>query len=201
MLTPKTHLRLLARLAAAAGIFALATSASAQTPATKVTMETNLGTFIIELDPEHAPKTVENFLRYVGEGYYEGLTFHRIVPGFVIQGGGYERDGRQHKLHDPIALETKTAARNARATLSMARTNDPNSATSQFFVNLKDNPDLDAEQSDPGNLSGYTVFGRVVQGMEVIDAIAKVPLGGPFGPDPRSAPQMPIIIQHASVAK
>ena len=98
---------------------------------------------VIETDPGHAPKTVENFLRYVREGYYNGIIFHRIVPGFVIQGGGYEADGHRRDLHDPIALETETAARNTRGTLSMARTSDPNSASSQFFVNLDDNPQLD----------------------------------------------------------
>jgi cyclophilin family peptidyl-prolyl cis-trans isomerase len=197
----KTTARWFARVAVAAGVLVLASVAAAQTPAPKVTIETNMGSFVIELDPEHAPKTVENFLRYVREGYYDGLSFHRIVPGFVIQGGGYEPDGREHTLHDPIALETKTAAHNARGTLSMARTSDPNSGTSQFFVNLEDNPDLDPESGDPGNLTGYTVFGRVVEGMAVVDAIAMVPLGGPYGPVPRSAPQSPVVMQHVTIAR
>lgn len=185
---------LFARLTAAAGMLILANAAMAQSAAPKVRFETSLGTFVVEMDPEHAPKTVENFLRYVREGYYDGLIFHRIVPEFVIQGGGYEPDGRERNLHDPIALETKTGAHNARGTLSMARTSDPNSATSQFFVNLDDNPELDAQPSAPENLTGYTVFGHVVDGMAVVDAIAAVPLGGPYGPMPQSAPQSPMLI-------
>lgn len=134
---------------------------------------TSHGEFKVELYEKDAPKTVENFLRYVDDGFFDGTIFHRIVPGFVIQGGGLTADFKAKKTRPPITNEAHNKVRNERGTLSMARTNDVNSATSQFFVNLKDNDFLDHK---PGNY-GYAVFGRVTEGMDVIDRIAGVGTG------------------------
>jgi cyclophilin family peptidyl-prolyl cis-trans isomerase len=133
-----------------------------------VVFKTSLGEIEIELDPEKAPISVENFLRYVDEGFYDGTVFHRVEPGFVIQGGGMTADGKQKKTHEPIQNEAKNGLRNDRGWLSMARTSVVDSATSQFFVNLVDNEFLNHGTRD----FGYAVFGRVVKGMDVVDAIA-----------------------------
>jgi len=138
-----------------------------------VQFETSHGNFTVELFEKDAPVTVENFLQYVDDGFFDGTIFHRIVPGFVIQGGGLTADFSQKDTRDPIKNEADNGVRNQRGTLSMARTNDINSATSQFFVNLTDNDFLDHR---PGNY-GYAVFGRVTQGMDVVDKIAKVKTG------------------------
>jgi cyclophilin family peptidyl-prolyl cis-trans isomerase len=138
-----------------------------------VKIETSHGTFTVELFPKEAPVSAENFLRYVDEKFFDGTIFHRIVPGFVIQGGGLTSDFRNKTTREPITNEAKNGLKNTRGTLSMARTSDINSATSQFFVNLSDNDFLDHSQRD----YGYAVFGRVTEGMDVIDKIAKVSTG------------------------
>ncbi len=138
-----------------------------------IRFETTLGNFTVELFDDKAPVSAENFLKYVDEGFFDGTVFHRIVPGFVIQGGGFTEDMTQKKNRAPIKNEADNGVKNARGTLSMARTNDINSATSQFFVNLKDNDFLDHTR---GNF-GYAVFGRVSEGMDVIDKIAAVKTG------------------------
>ncbi len=138
-----------------------------------VRFETSHGPFIVELYDEDAPQTVENFLRYVDQGFFAGTIFHRIVPGFVIQGGGLTADFVQKKTHPPVRNEAANGVRNERGTLSMARTDDVHSATSQFFVNLADNDFLDHR---PGQY-GYAVFGRIAEGMDVIDRIAAVGTG------------------------
>jgi len=138
-----------------------------------VRFETSHGSFTIELFPKEAPLTVENFLRYVDDGFFDGTIFHRIVPEFVIQGGGLTTDFSDKETRDPIKNEAKNGLKNTRGSLSMARTSDINSATSQFFVNLSDNEFLDHGPRD----FGYAVFGRVTEGMEVIDKIAKVKTG------------------------
>jgi peptidyl-prolyl cis-trans isomerase A (cyclophilin A) len=138
-----------------------------------IRFETTLGNFTIELYEDKAPVSAENFLKYVEEGFFDGTVFHRIVPGFVIQGGGFTEDMSQKKNHPPIKNEADNGVKNTRGTLSMARTNDINSATSQFFVNLKDNDFLDHTR---GNF-GYAVFGKVTEGMDVIDKIAAVKTG------------------------
>lgn len=138
-----------------------------------IRFETTLGNFTIELYEDKAPVSAENFLKYVDEGFFDGTVFHRIVPGFVIQGGGFTEDMSQKKNHAPIKNEADNGVKNTRGTLSMARTNDVNSATSQFFVNLKDNDFLDHTR---GNF-GYAVFGKVTEGMDVIDKIAAVKTG------------------------
>jgi len=165
---------------------------------TKVVMETSSGAITIELDESHAPKTVQNFLRYVAEHHFDGTVVYRVVPGFVIQAGSYEADGRSREVHDPIPLEANNGLSNLRGTLAMART-DPDTATAEFFINLADNHDLDHHANDSGNSTGYAVFGRVVSGMEVVDRIAAVPVGG-VGPFPSQAPIKPITILRISVA-
>ncbi len=138
-----------------------------------VKFETTHGPFTIELFPKDAPVTVANFLRYVDDGFFDGTLFHRIVPGFVIQGGGLTADFRNKETREPIANEAKNGLKNKRGSLSMARTSDINSATSQFFVNLSDNEFLDNGPRD----FGYAVFARVTEGMDTVDMIAKVGTG------------------------
>ncbi|MDB6009220.1 MAG: Peptidylprolyl isomerase [Gammaproteobacteria bacterium] len=138
-----------------------------------VRFETSHGSFTIELFPKEAPVTVENFLKYVDDGFFDGTIFHRIVPGFVIQGGGLTADFDNKETRDPIQNEAKNGLKNGRGWLSMARTSDINSATSQFFVNLSDNAFLDHGPRD----YGYAVFARVTEGIETVDKIAKVKTG------------------------
>jgi cyclophilin family peptidyl-prolyl cis-trans isomerase len=144
-----------------------------------IRFQTTLGDFTIELLAEEAPVTVENFARYVREEFFDGLIFHRVIPGFVIQGGGLTPDMSQKSNHPPIKNEATNGLKNERGSLSMARTNDINSATSQFFINLKDNEFLDHK---PGSY-GYAVFAKVVDGMDVIDQIAGVKTGRRRGHD------------------
>lgn len=145
----------------------------------RVKLVTTFGTVILELYPEEAPKTVENFLDYVDEGFYENTIFHRVIPGFVVQGGGFTSNLREKKTNDPVENEADNGLSNVRGTIAMARTSDPDSATSQFFINLANNVDGGdgASDLDPGGVSteGYTVFGRVFAGMGVFDRIAEVP--------------------------
>jgi peptidyl-prolyl cis-trans isomerase A (cyclophilin A) len=138
-----------------------------------IRFETTLGDFTIELYEKDAPLSVANFLRYIDEGFFDGTIFHRIVPGFVIQGGGFTEDMTQKRTQPPVKNEADNGLKNERGTLSMARTNDINSATSQFFVNLKDNDSLDHSRRN----FGYAVFARVTEGMDVIDKIAAVETG------------------------
>jgi cyclophilin family peptidyl-prolyl cis-trans isomerase len=144
-----------------------------------VVFETSLGSFTLELDAAKAPATVENFLAYVDDGFFDGLIFHRVIPGFMIQGGGMAPDMSQKANKAPIKLEAGNGLKNLRGTVAMARTNNPHSATSQFFVNLVDNDFLNA---GPGN-DGYTVFGKVVDGLDTIDRIAKERTGRRKGHD------------------
>jgi peptidyl-prolyl cis-trans isomerase A (cyclophilin A) len=156
-----------------------------------VRFETSHGSFTIELFPKEAPVTVENFLKYVDDGFFDGTIFHRIVPGFVIQGGGLTADFDNKETRDPINNEAKNGLKNGRGWLSMARTSDINSATSQFFVNLSDNAFLDHGPRD----YGYAVFGRVTEGMETVDKIAKVKTGRRKGY--QDAPMDDVIIVSA----
>ncbi len=156
-----------------------------------VQFKTSQGEFTIELLPTEAPITVENFLRYVSDGFFDGTVFHRVVPGFVIQGGGLTPELEAKQTRAPITNEARNGLKNERGTLSMARTNDVNSATSQFFVNLKDNVFLDHK---PGNF-GYAVFGRVTSGMDVIERIAQVRTGRRKGHD--DAPLETVAIESA----
>jgi len=144
--------------------------------AERVRFETSLGDFEIQLDEDKAPKTVANFLAYVDEGFYNQTLFHRVIPGFVIQGGGFGPGMQRKPTHKPVVNESGNGLKNLRGTISMARTMDPDSATSQFLISLKDNPNLDFVPANGGRPArpGYAVFGRVVQGMDVVDKIARV---------------------------
>lgn len=159
-----------------AAVVALAMSAfvpaASAAQATQVKVDTNMGAFVIELNAKAAPKTVENFLAYVKSGFYKNTLFHRVIPNFMIQGGGFVMGMEEKNTRAPIALESRNGLSNVRGTIAMARTNDPNSATSQFFINVRDNRFLDANQAQDGN--GYAVFGKVVSGMSTVDAIARV---------------------------
>jgi cyclophilin family peptidyl-prolyl cis-trans isomerase len=138
-----------------------------------IIIETNKGNIEVELDFENAPITAENFLSYVESGHYEGTIFHRVMSNFMIQGGGFTPDGNQKETMKPIKLESQNGLKNLRGTIAMARTNVPDSATSQFFINTKDNSFLDYAPGNPG----YAVFGRVINGMDVVDEIEKVKTG------------------------
>ena len=185
---------------AVAAIFSIASDAWAQAPA-QVKFATSAGDFVVEVYPDKAPKTVANFLQYVQDKHYDGTIFHRVIPNFMIQGGGFDAKYVQKPTRAPVAHEGREALakgglRNVTGTLAMARTGDPQSATAQFFINVKDNAFLDPSERD----FGYTVFGKVTSGMEVIQKIKAVPTGpaGPFGSD---APKTPILINSATLVK
>jgi cyclophilin family peptidyl-prolyl cis-trans isomerase len=160
------------------GMLALAGGSASADDKTKpvVVLETNLGDISIELDREKAPKSVDNFLKYVDDGFYKGTIFHRVIPDFMIQGGGFPEGAKsqadQKKAGSPVQNEAGNGLKNRRGTIAMARTSDPHSATAQFFINLKDNGFLDRENAQDG--FGYTVFGKVVEGMDVVDKMAAV---------------------------
>ena len=158
---------------------------------TSVTIETSLGTMKASLDEEKAPLTVANFLRYVDAGFYDGTIFHRVIPNFMIQGGGFTPDMRQKPTQTPVKNEAANGLRNDRGTLAMARTMVVDSATSQFFINHRDNDFLNFRASNPQGF-GYAVFGKLTEGLDVLDRIAAVPTGnvGPHGDVPRE----PVVI-------
>ncbi|WP_334078488.1 peptidylprolyl isomerase [Microbulbifer sp. M83] len=151
----------------------LATTAFAEDDRPQVDIKTDLGTVRVELYADKAPATVENFLQYVDSGFYDGVIFHRVIPGFMAQTGGHTFDFQEKETRDPVVNESDNGLQNIRGTLSMARTDDPDSATSQFFINYGDNTRLDGSEDKPG----YTVFGKVVSGMEVVDRIGEEPRG------------------------
>jgi len=169
-------------------------------PHPRVRLETAVGDIALELDREKAPRTVENFLRYVREGFFDGTVFHRVVPEFVIQGGGFtpsERPGifRKKPTHAPIPNESNNGLQNLRGTIAMARTSDPHSASSQFYINLGDNTNLDHRET-PRRQWGYAVFGRVIGGWDTVERIANAPSrGGSMFSD--STPKDPVVIRKA----
>ena len=173
-----------------------------------VELDTTAGVIKVELDPDAAPKTVDNFLRYVRDGHYNGTQFHRVIDGFMIQGGAYTGDFSPRPTRPPIVNEAQISAKaglhNVPGTIAMARTSNPDSATDQFFINVANNKPLDYRSPDPAGI-GYTVFGKVVSGMDVVDKIAKMPKGGrklpPGGPpvDPRSLPTEPVLVTSAKI--
>ncbi len=166
-------MKLTRRMAATAlclAAFAPMTFAAPAAP--RVQVDTNMGSFVLELNAKAAPKTVANFMAYVNSGFYKNTIFHRVIPNFMIQGGGFNPGMEEKDTRAAIALESRNGLSNLRGTIAMARTNDPNSATSQFFINVRDNHFLDAAQAADGN--GYAVFGKVVSGMSTVDAIARV---------------------------
>jgi peptidyl-prolyl cis-trans isomerase B (cyclophilin B) len=165
---------------------------------TKVKLTTTLGTFIIQLNTEKAPVSSANFLTYVNEGFYNGTIFHRVIPGFMAQGGGFDTSFNQKAVHAPIKNEANNGLVNSRGTLAMARTNDPNSATAQFFINYKDNSFLN-HTSPTASGWGYAVFGEVIEGMDVVDAMAKQATGNRGGH--QDVPKTDIVIEKAEVVK
>jgi len=183
----------LAGIALAAMVFVA--PAQAQN-APKVKLATSMGDIVVELNPAKAPKTVENFLKYVADKHYDGTIFHRVIDGFMIQGGGFTADMVQKPMRAPIPLEAANGLKNDTYTIAMARTNVPDSATAQFFINVKDNAMLNAPQPDG---YGYAVFGKVISGTEVVDKIKGVPTGnkGPF----QNVPTTPVTITSATLVK
>jgi len=209
--------------------FSIATKVLAETsPHVKFT--TSAGDFVVELYPDKAPKTVDNFLQYVRDKHYDGTIFHRVIPNFMVQGGGYDAKYAEKATRPPVVHEGRLALekggpRNVTGTLAMARTADPQSATAQFFINVKDNAFLDPVIIPPGDpvpkfeyqgrvyentprsqlvnaaqLYGYTVFGRVISGMDVIDKIRLTPTGA-GGPFPTDVPKTPVLINSATLVK
>ncbi len=217
------------RIAALALSLLFAASAAAE-EAPKVKFATSMGDFVIEVYPDRAPKTVENFLQYVKDKHYDGTTFHRVIENFMVQGGGYDPKYVQRPTRPPVAHEGREALakggpRNVVGTVAMARTGDPNSATAQFFINVRDNAFLDPIVIPPGDpvprfefqgrvyenvarsqltkapqLYGYTVFGKVVSGMDVVNKIKATPTAG-AGPFPTDVPKTPVIINSATIVK
>jgi peptidyl-prolyl cis-trans isomerase A (cyclophilin A)/peptidyl-prolyl cis-trans isomerase B (cyclophilin B) len=172
-------------LAGAAG-----TAAAADAP--RVSLKTSMGEIVLELYPEKAPKSVENFLQYVKNGHYNGTIFHRVIDGFMIQGGGFDKNMKQKPTRAPIENEAKNGLKNEPYTLAMARTSDPHSASAQFFINVKNNSFLDYPGQDGW---GYAVFGKVIKGMDVVDKIKLVPTAG------GDVPTKPVVIESASIIK
>ncbi|MEW5835465.1 MAG: peptidylprolyl isomerase [Pseudomonadota bacterium] len=182
---------------AAAALLAGSLFAALPAWAQKVRLATSMGDIVVQLDAEKAPKTVDNFLKYVKAGHYNGTVFHRVIDNFMIQGGGMTADMKEKPTRAPIPLESRNGLNNERGTIAMARTMDPNSATAQFFINVKDNAFLDAANARDGN--GYAVFGRVFEGMEVVDKIKLVPTGDKGGH--QNVPLQPVTIKKATVEK
>ncbi len=164
----------------------------------QIVLETSKGKIVVELHPDKAPKTVENFLGYVQSGFYNGTLFHRVIPGFMIQGGGFNADMKKKETRPPITNEADNGLKNLRGTLSMARTSDPDSATAQFFLNVADNANLD-HTAKTSRGWGYAVFATVLEGMEVADAIVAVKTTSHGGM--RDVPASPVTIDKASVVE
>ena len=188
----KTLLALLLLLTAG-----VTTAAQSKDPVT-VLITTSKGNITVELLPAKAPETVANFLRYVDEGFYNGTIFHRVISGFMIQGGGFDQAYTKKPTHDPVMNEADNGLPNVRGSIAMARTSDPHSATAQFFINHTDNPALDHRNKGSG--WGYAVFGKVTDGMEVVDKIASVDTG-PGGPFRQDAPREMVVIETISQIK
>jgi peptidyl-prolyl cis-trans isomerase B (cyclophilin B) len=180
----------------AAGMVMAGAEVSAEDQAPQVDIKTNHGSIVIELDPKAAPKTVENFLSYVDDGAYDGTIFHRVIKDFMIQGGGFVPQMVQKKTKDPITNEADNGLKNLRGTIAMARTMEPHSATSQFFINTVDNSFLDHTAKNAREW-GYCVFGKVVEGMDTVDDIRKVKTANKMGH--QDVPVVPVIIEKVTV--
>ena len=192
--TRRSATLLMAALTLSAGV-----ALAAEPAAPKVRFATSEGDFVVEVYPDKAPKTVENFLQYVKDKHYDGTVFHRVISNFMVQGGGYDSAYAEKKTRPPVVHEGREALakggpKNDVGTLAMARTNDPNSATSQFFINVKDNDFLNPSTQAPG----YTVFGKVISGMDVVNKIKSVPTGS-GGPFPSDVPKTPVVIKSATL--
>ncbi len=182
---------------AAVAAFVATMVASGAALAQKVKLATTAGDIVVELDPQKAPKTTANFLDYVRTNHYNGTVFHRVIPSFMIQGGGMGPNMKEKPTRPPIPLESRNGLSNVRGAVAMARTGDPNSATAQFFINVQDNLRLDASNAADGN--GYAVFGKVVSGMDIVDKIRAMPTTSKGMYD--DVPQTPVIIRSATVEK
>ncbi|MBP1204830.1 peptidyl-prolyl cis-trans isomerase A (cyclophilin A) [Duganella sp. 1411] len=185
-----------AGVALSGAALAAAPAAPAASATPQVEIKTTMGDIVVELDREKAPKSVENFLAYVKSGFYKGTIFHRVIDGFMIQGGGFDEKLNQKKVNKPVPIESQNGLSNVTYSLAMARTGDPNSATSQFFINVADNEALNYPGRDG---FGYTVFGKVVKGQEVVDKIKGVLVDdkGIF----QNIPVIPIVIKSATILK
>lgn len=170
--------------------FTIQTAVAADAP--RVSLKTSMGEIVLELYPQKAPKSVENFLQYVKSGHYNGTIFHRVIEGFMIQGGGYDKDMAEKPTKGPIENEAKNGLKNEPYTVAMARTSSPHSASAQFFINVKNNGFLDYPGQDGW---GYAVFGKVIKGMDVVDKIKAVPTGR------NDIPAKPVTIESASIVK
>lgn len=220
----------LARMSIACTAIYFASPSAFAEAAPQVKFATSAGDFVVELYPDKAPKTVANFLQYVQDKHYDGTIFHRVIPNFMVQGGGFDAKYQQKATRAPVVHEGREALakggpRNVTGTLAMARTNDPQSATAQFFINVKDNASLDPVEIPPGDpvpkfeyqgrvyentprdkllsagqLFGYTVFGKVIAGMDVVEKIKLTPTGA-GGPFPTDVPKTPILINAATLVK
>jgi cyclophilin family peptidyl-prolyl cis-trans isomerase len=177
--------------------WALLLAFSAQAADLRVEIKTNVGDIVVQLYPEKAPATVENFLGYVRSGFYSGTIFHRIIDGFMIQGGGFTEQYVQKPARDPIQNEAANGLKNTVGTLAMARTQQPHSATAQFFINVADNDFLNHTAPTLRGY-GYAVFGKVVTGMDIVEKIARMPTGS-GGPFPKDVPATPVVIQQMTV--
>ena len=180
-------------------ICALLGSATVFAANPQVEIRTSLGAVTVELYPDKAPKTVENFLQYVKSGFYRDSIFHRVIPGFMVQGGGFSKAMEQRPTRDPVAIESANGLKNDKGTVAMARTQDPNSATAQFFINVADNAFLNYT-APTGRGYGYTVFGKVIEGMSVIEQIAQVPTGA-GGPFPQDVPRQQVVIEDMTMVE
>jgi peptidyl-prolyl cis-trans isomerase A (cyclophilin A) len=180
----------------AAGTCLLLATSQAAEPAPRVKFSTSAGDFVLELYPDKAPKTVDNFLRYVSDKHFDGTIFHRVMDNFMIQGGGFTPDMQQKPTREPVMLEANNGLKNDRGTVAMARTSNPNSATAQFFINVVDNRGLNAPNPDG---YGYTVFGKVISGMDVVDKIRQTPTGNKGMH--QNVPLTPILITSATQLK
>ena len=200
MNTPVTAFtRRSATLLLAALTLSASVALAAEPAAPKVKFATSEGDFVVEVYPDKAPKTVENFLQYVKDKHYDGTVFHRVINNFMVQGGGYDAAYAEKKTRAPVVHEGREALakggpKNVVGTLAMARTNEPNSASSQFFINVKDNDFLNPNALAPG----YTVFGKVTSGMDVVNKIKSVPTGS-GGPFPSDVPKTPVMIKSATL--
>ena len=174
----------------------VAATPAALDPTPHVALKTNMGEIVLELNQEKAPKSVANFLQYVNSGFYKGTVFHRVIDGFMIQGGGFDKNMKQKATRAPIQNEAQNGLQNVTYSIAMARTGDPHSATAQFFINVGNNGAIDYPGRDG---FGYTVFGKVVSGMEVVDKIKAVPVADK-GPH-QNVPVTPIVIESATLLK
>ena len=183
------------------GLLAGQAWAQGASAAPKVKFATSAGDFVVEVYPDKAPKTVENFLQYVKDKHYDGTVFHRVIDNFMVQGGGFDTAYAQKPTRPPVMHEGREALarggdKNVIGTLAMARTNDPNSASAQFFINVRDNDFLNPTAQAPG----YTVFGKVVSGMDVVNKIKATPTGA-GGPFPSDVPKTPVLVNSATLVK